>query len=111
MPVTGHGPASSTVTRSTRPSSRKRWVMPSLRARIAAIEYLRRQSNLDIHPGRKVIEPLERIDRLRRRLVDIDQSLVGADLEVLAGVLVLERGADHAVDVLLGGQRHGTRHG
>src|SRR3954447_26974428 len=37
MPVTGHGPASSTVTRSTRPSSRKSWVMPSFLARIAGM--------------------------------------------------------------------------
>ena len=36
-PVTGHGPASSTVTRSTRPSSRKRWVMPSFLARMAGM--------------------------------------------------------------------------
>src|SRR3954454_6966890 len=35
MPVTGHGPASSTVTRSTRPSSRKSCVIPSFLARIA----------------------------------------------------------------------------
>src|SRR5262249_5394623 len=33
---------------------------------------------------------------------------VRAHLEVLARVLVLERAADHAVDVLLGGQGHGT---
>src|ERR1700757_1783154 len=31
---------------------------------------------------------------------------MGADLEVLAGVLVLEGGPDHAVHVLLRGQRH-----
>src|SRR5579875_2335898 len=37
-------------------------------------------------------------------------SRLWVDLEVLARVLVLERRADHAVDVLLGGQRHGTRH-
>ena len=35
--VTGQGPASSTVTRSTRPSSRNSWVMPSFLARIAGI--------------------------------------------------------------------------
>src|SRR4051794_36569066 len=33
---------------------------------------------------------------------------MGADLEVLARVLVLERRADHAVDVFLGRQRHRT---
>src|ERR1700710_2883563 len=105
MPVTGHGPASSTVTRSTVPSSRKSWVMPSFLARIAGID-LRGQADLDVHTRGKVIESLERVDRLRRRLVDVDQALVGADLEVLARVLVLERRADDAVDVLLGRQRH-----
>src|SRR5206468_1212104 len=42
----------------------------------------------------------------RRRLMDVDQPLVRPDLEVLARVLVLEGRADHAVDVLLGRQRH-----
>src|SRR4051812_43347635 len=103
MPVTGHGPASSTVTRSTRPSSAKTWVIPSLRARIAAtvVQPLVREADLDVHARRQVVEPLERVDRLRRRLMDVDEPLVGADLEVLAAVLVLERRADHAVDVLL----------
>src|ERR1022692_5065930 len=58
-----------------------------------------------------MVEALERVDRLGRRLVDVDQPLVRTDLEVLAGVLVLERRADHAVHVLLRGQRHGTRDG
>src|SRR3954449_6206019 len=70
-----------------------------------------RQPDLDVDAGGKVVEALERVDRLRRRLVDVDQPLVRADLEVLARVLVLERRADHAVDVLLGGQGHGTRDG
>src|SRR5207247_1806516 len=45
------------------------------------------------------------------RLMDVDQPLVGPDLEVLARVLVLEGRADHAVDVLLRRQRNGTGHG
>jgi hypothetical protein len=36
-PVTAHGPASSTVTRSTRPSSVNRWVIPSFLARMAGM--------------------------------------------------------------------------
>src|SRR5713101_593666 len=68
------------------------------------------QLDLDVDPGRKV-EPHQRVDRLRRRAVDVDQALVGAHLEVLPRVLVLERAADHAVDVLLGGQRYGTGDG
>src|SRR4051812_49547096 len=43
--------------------------------------------------------------------MDVDQPLVRADLEVLARVLVLERRADHAVHVLLGGQRNRAGHG
>src|SRR3954462_578529 len=53
-----------------------------------------------------MIEPLERVDRLGRGLVDVDQALVRPDLEVLLRVLVLERGPDHGVHVLLRGQRH-----
>src|SRR5260370_873880 len=67
------------------------------------------QADLDVHASRKMIEPLERVDRLGRRLVDIDEPLVRTNLEVLAGILVLEGRADHAVDVLLGGQGHRTR--
>src|SRR6266542_2592183 len=113
MAVTGHGPASRTVTRSTRPSSWKRWVIPSFLARIAGMERGSGEGelDLDVDAGGQVVEPLERVDRLRRGLVDVDEPLVRADLEVLLGVLVLERGADDGVDVLLRGQRHGTGHG
>src|SRR3954464_5754296 len=110
MPVTGHGPASRTVTRSTRPSSRKSCVMPSFLARIAGIGSTC-EADLDVDARGQVVEALERVDRLRRRLVDVDQALVRADLEVLARVLVLERRADHAVHVLLGGQRNRAGHG
>src|SRR5918911_1663846 len=66
--------------------------------------------DLDVDTGRQV-ESHERVDRLRRRRVDVDQTLVRAHLEMLPRVLVLERAADHAVDVLLGGQRHGPGDG
>src|SRR6185503_19194261 len=102
MPSTGHGPASSTVTRSTRPSSRNRWVIPSFLARMAGIGLAEGEADLDVHAGGQVVESLERVDRLGRGLVDVDQALVRADLEVLLRVLVLERRADHRVDVLLG---------
>src|SRR5215204_4274789 len=105
MAVTGQGPASSTVTRSTRPSSRKRWVIPSFLARMAGMVLTEGESDLDVHAGGKMVEPLERVDRLGRGLVDVDQALVRADLEVLLGVLVLERRLDHRVDVLLRRQR------
>src|SRR5262245_47349088 len=66
--------------------------------------------DLDVDAGREV-EPHQRVDRLRGRRVDVDQALVRAHLEVLARVLVLERAADHAVDVLLGRQGHGPGDG
>src|SRR5918992_502068 len=110
MPVTKQGPASITVTRSTRPSSGlKTCVMPIFRPSSPAIAL--HQLDVDAAPRRQVVEPLQRVDRLRRRLQDVDQPLVRADLEVLPRVLVLERRADHAVDVLLGRQRHGPGHG
>src|SRR5947207_15730482 len=65
------------------------------------------QLDLDVYACRQ-IEGHERVDRLRRGRVDVDEALVRAHLEVLPRVLVLERRADHAVDVLLGGQGHGT---
>src|ERR1700691_2510139 len=107
--VTGHGPASSTVTRATRPSSWKSWVMPSFLARIAGI-VLSREANLDVNARGEMVQPLQRIDGLGGRLVDVDQPLVRADLEMLARVLVLERRADHAVDGLLGRERNRAGH-
>src|SRR5439155_13211652 len=68
------------------------------------------QFDLDVDAGRKV-ESHQRVDGLRGRRVDVDQPLVRAHLEVLPRVLVLERTADHAVDVLLGGQGHRTGDG
>src|SRR6185437_8500962 len=99
MAVTGHGPASSTVTRSTLPSSRNRWVIPIFLARIAAMA-LGSETDLDVNASWKMIQALQRVDRLRGRLVDIDKTLVRPNLEVLARVLVLERRTDHAVHVL-----------
>src|SRR5512133_759001 len=75
--------------------------MPSFLPTIPFISEL----DLDVDAGRQV-EPHQRVDRLRGRRVDVDQPLVRAHLEVLPRVLVLERRADHAVDVLLGGQRN-----
>lgn len=41
------------------------------------------QLDLDIHTCRK-IEPCQRLDRFRRRLDDVNQPFVGANLELLA---------------------------
>src|SRR6266536_2815421 len=116
--VTTHGPALTTVTGTTRLFSSKTWVMPSFSPRIPFAERRLRSSpallsfamilrllNVHVDAGRQV-DAHERVDRLGRRVEDVDEPLVGAHLEVLAAVLVLVRRADDAVDVLLGRQRH-----
>src|SRR5215218_437883 len=105
-PVTGHGPAWITVTGTRVPSSVNTWVIPIFLPMSAATATSGLDLNVD--PGGERIQALERVDGLRGRLVDVDQPLVGADLEVLARVLVLERRADHAVDVLVRGQGNGA---
>src|SRR3954449_7852888 len=101
------------------------WVMPSLvpssplrlRSKVLMTPLISWASelDLDVDAGGKV-ETHQRVDGLRRGVDDVDQALVGAHLEVLAGVLVLVGRADDAVHVLLGRQRHragdlGTRAG
>src|SRR5262249_10152395 len=66
------------------------------------------ETDLDVDAGGQRVEALQRVDGFRRGLEDVDQALVRAHLEVLARVLVLEGRANHAVDVLLGRQRHRT---
>src|SRR3954447_2594737 len=65
--------------------------------------------DVDVDRGRQV-DAHERVDRLRRRVEDVDEPLVGPHLEVLEGVLVLVRRPDHGVHVLLRRQRHGADH-
>src|SRR6185312_463169 len=110
MRVTTLGPALTTVTGTTRLFSSNTCVMPSLVPRIP----LRAISfgpllNVDVDTGRQV-DAHQRVDRLRRRVEDVDEPLVSAHLEVLPRVLVLVRGPDDAIHVLLGGQRHGADH-
>src|SRR3954471_24215173 len=105
MATTGHGPASTTVTRSTRPSSWKTWVIPTLRPSSAAIRST--GSGCPRPPAGGRAAGASRPSSASAG--DVDQALVRTDLEVLAGVLVLEGTADHAVAVLLRRQRHGAR--
>src|SRR5438094_846476 len=53
----------------------------------------------------------QRVDGLLRRIVVVDEPLVGADLELLARVLVDERAADHRELLDARGQRDRPRHG
>src|SRR5215470_420669 len=64
--------------------------------------------DLDIHTCRK-IEFHEGIDSLRRRLENIEQPLVGANLECLARLLVHVWRPQHAVFVLHRRQRNRSR--
>src|SRR5947199_7845124 len=61
--------------------------------------------DLDVDAGGEV-EALERLDGLRGRLHDVDEALVDAHLEMLAGVLVDVRRPDHAEAADLGRERH-----
>ena len=74
----GAGPASSTVTRSTRPSSRTAG-SPSFLARMAVIGSAEGESDLDVHAGGQMVEPLSESTVLGG-LVDVDQALVRPDL-------------------------------
>src|SRR4051812_37905790 len=63
--------------------------------------------DIDVDTGRQV-DAHQGVNRFRRGVEDVDQSLVRTHLEVLPRVLVLMRGPNDAVHVLLSRQRHGT---
>src|SRR5690349_23308821 len=88
--------------------SSKTWVIPSFSPRSPRnVLAMSGVPLLDVHVDRgRQVDAHERVDRLRRRVEDVDEPLVGAHLEVLARVLVLVRRADDAVHVLLRRQRH-----
>src|SRR5262249_34319748 len=65
--------------------------------------------DLDVDARRKV-QLHEGVERLLRRLEDVEQALVRADLELLARLLVDVRRAQHGELVDLGRQRHGAGH-
>src|SRR3954468_13221824 len=64
---------------------------------------------LDADPRRQV-QLHEGVERLLRRLEDVEEPLVRADLELLPRLLVDVRRAEHGELVDLGGQRHGAGH-
>src|SRR5918997_6466233 len=76
----------------------------TLRSKVFAMS-VASELDLDVDTGGQV-QAHQRVDRLRGGVDDVDEALVRAHLEVLAGVLVLVGRADDAVDVLLGRQRH-----
>src|SRR6218665_3852679 len=101
---------SMTVTGTTRLFSSQTWVMPSLVPSrpftfLVVADTVTSELDLDVNIGRK-FEPHERIDSLRRRVNDVDETLMGAHFEVLAAVLVLVGGTDETHHVLLCRKRH-----
>src|SRR5437867_9626848 len=86
--------------------------MPSLRPMRPSIAIVRPSSpllELDLHvdAGREV-ELAEGVDRLLRGIEDVEQALVGADLELLARLLVDVRRAVHGEALDVGGKRDGA---
>src|ERR1700687_372001 len=64
--------------------------------------------NLHIH-ARRQIQLHQRIDRLLRRLQNIQQPLVGADFKLLPRLLIHMRRPQHTVLILHRGQRNRSR--
>src|SRR5262245_32937352 len=111
------GPAWRTVAGSSVPSSRNSWVIPTFFPMIPVTiflypgllaVFLAERLDLDVDAGRQ-IQLHQRINRLRRRLEDVDQALVRAHFELLARLLVDVRRAQHRPLVDFRRQRNGTR--
>src|SRR5215470_4365426 len=135
MPTIVHGPAWTTVTGTWLPSAPKIWVMPTLRPMSASFRAIRilggglrppseppprdcagkagartRPSQLDLHiDTSREIEFHERVDGLRRGIHDVEQTLVGAHLELLTRGLVDVRRAQHRPAIDDGRQQHRAR--
>src|SRR5206468_11687625 len=89
------------------PLSPNTWVMPIFLPINASTIITLLELDLDVDAGGQ-IEAHQRIHRLRSGIAYVDQSLVGADLELLSRVLVLERAADHRIPVHLSRERNWT---
>src|ERR1700674_813762 len=93
------GVASMTLTGTTLPSSPKTRVIPSLLPiNPAGTASLGPRSHLDFDVDAcSQAQAHQRIHGLGRRVDDVDQPLVGPDLELLSTILVHERAADDGV--------------
>src|SRR6202047_1953687 len=101
-------PRRSTVTGTCSPASVKRRVIPTFCAstpeRMCLFPDPALELDLDVDAGGKV-ELHQRIDRLRRRIDDVEQALMRAHFELLAALLVDVRRAVHGELLDLGRQR------
>src|SRR5258707_4225432 len=106
-------PSRSTVTGTCSPASVKRRVIPTFCAstpeRMCLFPDPALELDLDVDAGGKV-ELHQRVHRLRRRIDDIEQSLMGAHLELLAAFLVDVRRSVDGELLDLGRQRYRPAH-
>src|SRR6478752_7579890 len=105
---TRQGPASITVHGTLSPFSMKTLVMPSLRP-ISPLVMASPHLDLDIHPCGQV-ELGQGVHGLRTRIVDVEQPFVGAELELLAALLVDMRAPQHRPALDLRRERDGAGH-
>src|SRR6266511_4052566 len=88
--MTGHGPASITVTGTCVPAASKTRVIPSF----LPINPVMALLDFDFHvDARREVELGQRVHRLRPRVEDVDQPLVRLQLELLTALLVDVRAA------------------
>src|SRR5688572_7402297 len=100
--TTRHGPASMIVTGTALPSSTKTRVIPSFRP-ISPFVIGSPDLDLDVDAGRQ-IQLGQRVHRLRARVVDVEQPLVRAQLELLPALLVDVRAPQHGPPLHLHGE-------
>src|SRR6266571_3954122 len=104
--MTGHGPASITVTGTCAPSALNTRVIPSLRPISPFMSLL--DFDFDVH-ARRQVQLRECIHRLRPRIEDVDQPFMRLELELLPALLVDVRAAEHRPQLPLCRQRNRTR--
>src|SRR6266404_5912863 len=112
--TTTHGPTWSTVQGTTRPSSSNTCVMAIFRpispsTTMPSAPFLLERLDFDFD-ARRQIELHQRVHRLRGRVEDVQEPLVGANLELLARLLVDVRRAVHGVLVDPRRERDRTGH-
>src|SRR5687768_1759600 len=104
--TTLQGPAWMMVTGTATPSSEKTRVIPSFRP-MRPLVIASPNLDLDVHAGRQ-IELGQRIHGLGPGVVDVEQPLVGAELELLPALLVHVRAPQHRPPLHLDRKRDGA---
>src|SRR5438552_3388465 len=104
--MTGHGPASITVTGTCVPAASNSRVIPSFLPISPFMSLL--DFDFDVHASRQV-QLRERVHRLRPRIEDVDQPFMRLELELLAALLVDVGAPQHRPELSLGWQRNRPR--